>query len=708
MTFKKKLMTYIMTVVLAVVVTIGSASACTMLYVGSDLTDTGEQFVARSEDYSNSYNKIAYVSEHGKHLAGETYVGCDFTFTFTHDSYAYTSVRDDNLAGVCPNCGGTHQHTPMEEAGTNEMGLSVSAMDTVSSNGKYKSIDPMVKNGMCEGDMETVLLGECASAKEAVDLLCSIYDTVGALECSGVLIADQNEAWYVENYTGTQYVAIKLSSSLVAFNPNVGIIGLVDLDDTENVIASANVIAFAKEAGCYVGDEEANTIDYRASYGSQRLETRVYNGLNFLNGVDTFTADTTTAADFVVSNVKDGEIVTMYSAIAPQGKVSIQTMIDFYKVSAIGKSGNLEWHIFAIDPKGTEMEKSTVEWLGMNHAGYSVAIPYYPMLTTEMYEGYMVGGIGGCTFVTEQPDGSQTFYPTTKRGTAGFNVYPEGWENGVYWANDVLSNFAESSMCSAEDNAMIKAELAKMQDKCLAKAAEMKAAVADMDGASAKLYCTAESKALAKEAHELAVALYKEAALDQHSFENGKCVFCGAKQPGFNPFVDIDSVNASFKAAILWAAENNIVFGYDASHFVPGKQCSRAEALTFLWRAAGCPAPKSSECPFSDVDAGSYYYKALLWAAENGIAFGYADGSFKPAQLITRGQFAAFMWRAAGSPEPTQAADFSDVAADSYCAKAIAWGVENGIINGYANGTFAPNAGCTRAHAAAFLFKAAK
>ena len=165
-----------------------SASACTMVYVGSDYTADGSTFMARSEDYSNSYNKIAYVSQHGKHAAGSVYEGCyGFTYTFTHDSYAYTAVSDDNTSGVCPDCDGTHAHTPMEECGTNEKGVSVSAMVTLSPNGAVVNANPMEDLGICESDMATILLSEASSAKEGVELLLNIFDTVGAGEPSGVL-----------------------------------------------------------------------------------------------------------------------------------------------------------------------------------------------------------------------------------------------------------------------------------------------------------------------------------------------------------------------------------------------------------------------------------------------------------------------------------------------------------------------------------------
>ena len=432
-TMFKKLLASVLSVAMISALLVSNAFACTMVYVGSDLTDDGSTYLARSEDYSNSYNKIAYVNAHGKYAAGSVYEGCSFTWTFTHDSYSYTATADDFLSGKCPDCGKTHAHTPMEENGTNEKGVSVSSMVTLSWNGKYSSVDPMVKNGMCESDMTTVLLSEAATAKEGVDLLLKIYDETGAKERSGVLIADQNEAWYIENYTGHQYIAVKLSSSMIAISPNMGAIGLVDLDDTENVIASKDVIAVAKQADSFVGDEDANTIDFRASYSRLSVNSRMVNGLNYFAGEDKFTSDNTTSDDFTISNVKDGKIVTMYTPIEASAPVTEKTMVDFYKVDGIGNTGNLEWHIFQIDADGEKMESSTIQWLAMENGQFTVAIPYLPMYTTDLYEGYKVGGLGAAKFVTELPEDATAFYPATQRdGTKGYKVLPKGWEKGYY------------------------------------------------------------------------------------------------------------------------------------------------------------------------------------------------------------------------------------------------------------------------------------
>ncbi len=713
MKFTKKLLICLMTVVATLAITIMGASACTMVYVGSDLTQDGSTFMARSEDYSNSYNKVAYVSPAGNYKQGEVYNGCyGFTYTFTHDTYAYTATSDDNFVGPgnetgkCPDCGSTHKHTPMEECGCNEMGVSVSAMVTLSANSAVKSADKMVSGGMCESDMTTILLSEAATAKEGVELLISIYDTVGAEERSGVLIGDQKEVWYVENYTGHQYIAVKLSSSMIAISPNMGAIGLVDLDDTENVIASKGIISVAKAANSYVGDEEANTIDFRASYSNTSINARMINGINYFAGEAKFDSKSITSADFTISNVKNGEIVTMYTPIVSNRVLGAKDLVDFYKVDSIANTGNLEWHIFQINSNGP-METGTVEWLAMENGAYSVAIPYYPVLTKDLYEGYKVGGLGKATTVSTVPEDATGFFPSGK----SFKVLPEGWESGYYWSVDALSNYCLSSACSAEDNAMVKAKLAEMQQKCYDKQAEMAKALEGMDTEAAKTYCTAQSAALAKEAHVLTVALYKDIAFDQHVFVNGECTLCGEKDVTFNPFVDVADT-AVYKDAVLWAfykQPEQITTGFDATHFAPKASCTRAQAVTFLWRAAGCPEP-TGDCPFVDVNPDSVFCKAITWAFEQGITEGFDATHFCPNATVTRAQFVTFLWRANGCPETEgSVADFvdADQIAEPYQA-AVAWAVEQGITEGFEDGSFAPKAECTRWAVVLFLFRDAE
>lgn len=724
----KKLLASVLSVAMISALLVSNAFACTMVYVGSDFTDDGSTYLARSEDFSNSYNKIAYVNAHAKYAEGSVYEGCyGFTHTFTHDSYAYTATADDFLGGVCPDCGQTHAHTPMEENGTNEKGVSVSAMVTLSWKGNtyFKNVDPMIDDGMCESDMATILLSEASTAKEGVDLLLKIYDEKGAAERSGVLIADQNEVWYVENYTGHQYIAVKLSSSMIAISPNMGAIGLVDLDDTENVIASENVIAVAKKAGTFVGDEAANTIDFRASYSKDSVNARMVNGLNYLLKEDKFTQLNTTGADFTISNVKDGKIVTMYTPIKAGAPVTEQTMVDFYKVDGIGNTGNLEWHIFQIDADGAKKETSTIQWLAMENGQFTVAIPYFPMYTTDLYEGYKVGGLGKAGFAIELPEGATGYYPFTSKGVHGYKVLPAGWEKGYYWSVDALSNYALNA-CTEEECAMIHSAVAAMQQKCYDKAGEMKAALASMSDEQAKVYCTAESAALAKEAHELTLALYFHMSQGVCSWDEGTvvepeyqkegsvtytCTICGKTKTETLPALPFsDIADSGYKAAISEAADKGIVAGLQDGSFKPNANVTRAQFITMLYRAAGSPKVTKTELGFSDAaDIAAPYKLAVAWGTENGIIKGYNDGSFKPDQEISRAQMAAFACRyLTGLGYEFDGSELSFTDAGSISASyidAVKAMASVGIIKGFDDGHFGPDETAVRGQAAAILLR---
>ena len=169
-----------------------------------------------------------------------------------------------------------------------------------------------------------------------------------------------------------------------------------------------------------------------------------------------------------------------------------------------------------------------------------------------------------------------------------------------------------------------------------------------------------------------------------------------------NFFVDVFPSDYYYDA-VLWAAENDITGGVDDTHFAPNATCTRAQAVTFLWRAAGSPEPESLSS-LSDVPADAYYAKAVAWALENGITAGTGNGTFTPNAVCSRGQIVTFLWRALGETSGA-AAPFADVAADAYYALAVAWAVANGITNGTSDTTFSPGANCTRAQIVTFLYR---
>ena len=170
-------------------------------------------------------------------------------------------------------------------------------------------------------------------------------------------------------------------------------------------------------------------------------------------------------------------------------------------------------------------------------------------------------------------------------------------------------------------------------------------------------------------------------------------------------FADVPT-DAYYYEAVKWAAKKGITGGTGDGTFNPNGSCTRAHIVTFLWRAAGSPEPKST-VSFADVPAGSYYAKAVAWAVENGITLGTGDGTFSPNATCTRAQSVTFLYRALGTA-PTTVNGFTDVTADAFYADAVAWAVESGVTNGTSASTFSPNNGCTRAQIVTFLYRTMK
>ena len=170
-----------------------------------------------------------------------------------------------------------------------------------------------------------------------------------------------------------------------------------------------------------------------------------------------------------------------------------------------------------------------------------------------------------------------------------------------------------------------------------------------------------------------------------------------------NPFVDV-SGGAYYEDAVLWAVREGITSGTTATTFSPGASCTRAQMVTFLWRAAGSPKASGSN-PFRDVSADTYYYDAVLWAVENGITSGISADAFAPDAMVTRAQTVTFLYRAAGSPAAVPGSSFADVRSDAYYADAVSWAVEKGITSGTAAAAFSPDADCTRAQIVTFLYR---
>ena len=198
--------------------------------------------------------------------------------------------------------------------------------------------------------------------------------------------------------------------------------------------------------------------------------------------------------------------------------------------------------------------------------------------------------------------------------------------------------------------------------------------------------------------------VFDETAALGHDWKALNCTRCSAVRE--NPFSDTDPKSFYFEL-VLWACDKGITNGISATEFGPTAACNRAQVVTFLWRTVGSPEPESTKNPFVDVQKGSFYEKAVLWAVEKGVTTGTDATHFSPTSACNRAQVVTFLWRAMGRPEVSTAdCSFTDVGSSgAFYETPILWAVENGITNGLGDGTFGINTTCNRAQVITFLFR---
>ena len=441
------------------------AFACTAIYAGSGLTADGSTIFGRMEEYGDRWAKVFDVIPEGVHSRGEEYSGCyGFTWTFTHDSYGYTAFCDNNTMGICPDCDGTHAHTPYQAGGTNSRGLSVTATETLIGKKEILDIDPYnTETGIEEAEIPTILLSEAASAREAMTLLTGIYAATGAHDAAGVIVADAEEAWYIENLSGKQYIAVRLNRDLLFICTNISAIGLIDLKDRENVVASDGLIETAVRAGTFVGNAEAERMDFAASCEDMPGEAcpRLAAGLNHLAGdtvyPENLTPDGIDGSAFRISNVDaEGRTVPMYTNIRLKGKQGIRDVMTFFQREPISRYASLETHIFQISDSTPH---GTMEWISMADNRTSVFVPYYPMETAEVFEPFHAA-TAIPEYTEEKP--AEGLYFANKNGTWG--LLPENWRDLWYWVFTRLEMISRENAQAAD---RIREGMNALQDQIL-------------------------------------------------------------------------------------------------------------------------------------------------------------------------------------------------------------------------------------------------
>lgn len=729
----KKLVTAVAVTTSLVAAATISASACTTIYVGADQTQEKTPFVARTEDYGWNYNKQWFVMPEGKWAKGDTFLGCpgygEFEWKFTHDSYRFTYFTNDQYQGTCPECGQKNAtHPSYTEFGTNEKGVSVSATETIYGNdaigGNTKKnitgVDPFVKTkvdgkvGIEETDIPTIILAEADSAKAGVDLLLNIYKDYGAYFASGVFICDQNETWYIENCSGHQYVAIKVPDSMIFLEPNMAVIGRVDLDD-KNVIASDKLIEMAQKGGTFVGDADKNIIDFRASYAGRldRVDQRMVDGLNYLNKNYNYTAEQLLADNtrFTISNVNDkDEQVGLYTNIKADRTLDKNDVFGYYKLSSIGKPSNQDIEIFQLF-KNNDVTTGTVGWVGVGNMSNNVFVPYYPMLLTDskdMYEGYQAT-LPAVQKVAERPADANAFYVKDRSGK--FAVYPEGWRNSYYFSFEGLGGYIADAekltgtAISDADKKLVQAKMTALQN-------EFNETFAKVELKNA----TETSRQMAAKAHATALAM-----IDYLTGENNLTGLAVLDKNG--NAVTKPQVNQVLIPVIQIGSADVYSESQSGLTLVPSSTAVNADIYAepanpyanYVWHYDGSTTALSTASTYtvSSADQGKVlcldvtvdgYKGSASWKAEAAVPYlpdsgrddsssgGSGSGggsSTKPSTPTTP--------TTPTNPKPDTSNAFNDVASGSWYADAVKNVVNKGLMAGTGKDTFAPDNQVTRA-----------
>lgn len=380
-----------------------SALACTQMYMGKNLTADGNTYYGRAEDFGARYLKHYGIEP--AHEAGFKYSSIESAFEYTSNkpTYRYSYVRDhpSNWYG---------RTDAYSEAGINEKGVSCSATLSTSYNEDAEAADPIDEGvGLGEYSYASIILGESANAREGVELIGSLVDEKGVCTNDQIIIADNNETWLFATLSAHQWIAMKLADDVASLNPNIGSLNYdVDLNDTENCLHSEKIQSMPEEKG-FAKYSADGKFDVAQTYGESLADSGVNQWSRYVQGREYFASPLTEGTDYEIKTITDkaGKPVqkgAMVSEIQPlffkPGKSGWSTFelirafgnrgenvpglnANIDGVYAIGSERNTEINLFQIR-RGYDPEVATIQWEMLSRAAYSVAIPLYSALITEV------------------------------------------------------------------------------------------------------------------------------------------------------------------------------------------------------------------------------------------------------------------------------------------------------------------------------------
>lgn len=641
--------------------------ACTGVIVGKDLTTDGSFIYGRTEDYERNRTMRLVTHPRGEMKKGDKLVDVNNGFEYIHqeDSLKFFSTPDSSKKPK------DMEQGVYDAAGYNEAGVGIFCTVSADCNDEIAKTDPYVKTGVNEASMTTFLLAHARSAKDAVKLLAHEIETKGASMGDVVAFGDQDEVWYMEIYSGHQYVAIKYPEDKFSIFPNAFWLGGVDLNDKENVIASKDVVEVAKKAGTYVETEDG-LIDLAASYNPKDIgdtnRSRVWSGIHDLDPNSTIPYD---AERFpLLNDLSEGsEKIDIKDAlnlfrnrfegtdyVASDNKAERKANPDKYK-RPIGSINTMQAHIFQTK-EGYPKEAPGIMWMTL---GSPLNIPWIPIFA-------------------DINDSSAEFK----------NNAPTYDENSYYWVassvNDLVSGNREElgdstrkTVTDFEEKLM--AEFPAIEKEWLELYAQDKEKAAE--------FSTEKTLEMEKKAFKLEQDLQK----DLTKVSKADLIDHWARKP------------------IIEALNEGYMVGTDALKFSPNKNITRGEFITILGRISDVDKAKYTEVKDENIESGKYYTEYMNWAVENKLI--PESSKAVAGENLTREEMAYILTSCLKlkDKEEVKSNDltFKDTDKISDWAKdSVAYLTQKELVKGTPDNRFAPNSNLTRAEVAQILHNVVK
>ena len=641
--------------------------ACTGIIVGKDLTADGSFIFGRTEDYQRNRTMRLVCHPHGEFKKGSKLVDVNNGFEYIHpeDSLKFFSTPDSSAKPK------EMEQGVYDAAGYNEAGVGIFCTVSADPSEEIEKADPFVKNGVNEASMTTFLLAHAKSAKGAIELLADTIDKQGASMGDIVAFGDQDEVWYMEIYSGHQYVAIKYPADKFSIFPNDYWLGGVDLKDKENVIASKDIVEVAKKAKTYKETEDG-LMDMAGSYGPKEIRdtsrSRVWSGIHDLDPNSKVPYD---ADRFELLNdlSKDSEKITIEHAlnvfrnrfegteyIPSDNKAERKANPKTHK-RPIGSINTMQAHIFQIK-EGYPKDAPGIMWMTL---GSPLNIPWIPI------------------------------FPDINDSTAeAKNNAPTYDANSYYWVGSSVNDLVSGNREELGD--ATRKKVTDFEEKVMKELPEVE-----------KEWIALYSKDKAKAA-EFSTEKTMEWEKEVFDFEKGL-------QGELSKVSKTDLIDHWARKPIIEAMNKKLMVGTSDLKFSPNDKITRGEFVTILGRLGNVDTKKFAEVKDKNIEAGKFYTEYMNWAVENKLL--PKTSKALATEEITREEMAhilASYLKLKGDDTSTlKLVVFDDEKEISdWAYEDIQFLANKEILSGTSNNKFSPKANLTRAEVAQIISKLSK